>query len=63
MHDFTDVTYEVDESLAWITINRPERHNAFRARTVDALPMTSSGKIRKAMLRQRHRTQSAASLA
>jgi acyl-CoA synthetase (AMP-forming)/AMP-acid ligase II len=29
----------------------------------DALPMTSSGKIRKAMLRQQHRTQSAASLA
>jgi fatty-acyl-CoA synthase len=29
----------------------------------DSLPMTSSGKIRKAMLRQQHRTQSAASLA
>lgn len=37
MEDFTDVTYEVDEGLAWITINRPERYNAFRARTVDEL--------------------------
>ncbi|MGQ0841923.1 enoyl-CoA hydratase-related protein [Actinokineospora sp.] len=35
--EFTDVTYEVDNGLAWITINRPERYNAFRARTVDEL--------------------------
>lgn len=34
---FTDVLYEVDDGLAWITINRPERYNAFRARTVDEL--------------------------
>ena len=33
----TDVTYEVDHGLAWITINRPERYNSFRARTVDEL--------------------------
>jgi len=33
----TDVTYEVDRGLATITINRPERFNAFRARTVDEL--------------------------
>lgn len=37
--DFTDVTYEVDNGLAWITINRPERYNSFRARTVDELVM------------------------
>ncbi|WP_064444773.1 enoyl-CoA hydratase-related protein [Rhodococcus sp. YH3-3] len=35
--DFTDVTYKVDNGLAWITINRPDRYNAFRARTVDEL--------------------------
>jgi naphthoate synthase len=35
--DFTDVTYEVDNGLAWITINRPERYNSFRAKTVDEL--------------------------
>ena len=35
--DFTDVRYEVDRGLAWITIDRPERYNAFRARTVDEL--------------------------
>src|ERR1700735_2083033 len=40
MDDFTDVTYEVDEGLAWITITRPERYNAFRARTVDELVMS-----------------------
>jgi dihydroxynaphthoic acid synthetase len=39
MQEFTDVTYEVDDGLAWITINRPERYNAFRARTVDELVM------------------------
>src|ERR1700722_14456110 len=37
MHEFTDVTYEVQKGLAWITINRPERYNSFRARTVDEL--------------------------
>ncbi|BBG02750.1 MULTISPECIES: enoyl-CoA hydratase-related protein [Pseudonocardia] len=35
--EFTDITYEVDNGLAWITINRPDRYNAFRARTVDEL--------------------------
>ncbi len=33
----TDVAYEVERGLAWITIDRPERYNAFRARTVDEL--------------------------
>ena len=32
-----DVLYDVDRGLAWVTINRPERHNAFRGRTVDEL--------------------------
>jgi dihydroxynaphthoic acid synthetase len=34
---FTDVRYEIDESVAIITIDRPERMNAFRGRTVDEL--------------------------
>src|SRR6266498_4552686 len=37
MDDFTDVTYEVENGLAWITINRPDRYNSFRAKTVDEL--------------------------
>jgi len=37
LDDLTDVTYEIDNGLAWITINRPERFNAFRAKTVDEL--------------------------
>jgi 2-ketocyclohexanecarboxyl-CoA hydrolase len=37
MDELQDVRYEVDESLAWITIARPERMNAFRSRTVDEL--------------------------
>jgi naphthoate synthase len=37
MAEFTDITYEIDNGLAWITINRPERYNSFRARTVDEL--------------------------
>jgi dihydroxynaphthoic acid synthetase len=36
--DFTDVTYAVEEdSFAVITINRPDRMNSFRGRTVDEL--------------------------
>lgn len=35
--NFTDVLYEVEDGLAWITINRPDRYNAFRAQTVDEL--------------------------
>ncbi|WP_406691940.1 enoyl-CoA hydratase-related protein [Saccharopolyspora sp. ID03-671] len=37
MNAFTDVSYEVDNGLAWITINRPDRYNSFRAKTVDEL--------------------------
>ena len=35
--DFEDIRYEIDRGLATITIDRPERYNAFRARTVDEL--------------------------
>jgi dihydroxynaphthoic acid synthetase len=36
--EFTDVTYAVEEdAFAVITINRPDRMNAFRGRTVDEL--------------------------
>ncbi len=35
--ELTDTRYEVEDGLAWITIDRPERMNAFRARTVDEL--------------------------
>ncbi|MGC1511442.1 MAG: enoyl-CoA hydratase-related protein [Acidimicrobiales bacterium] len=35
--DLQDVAYSVDRGLAWVTIDRPERYNAFRARTVDEL--------------------------
>ncbi len=35
--ELEDVRYEVENGLAWITIDRPERFNAFRARTVDEL--------------------------
>jgi len=35
--EFTDITYEVENGVAWVTINRPQVRNAFRARTVDEL--------------------------
>ena len=35
--EFTDVLYDVDGPAAIVTINRPERYNAFRGRTVDEL--------------------------
>ena len=37
MDELTDVLYEVEDGLAVITINRPERMNSFRARTVDEM--------------------------
>src|SRR6516162_4227067 len=37
VNELTDVIYEEDNGLAWITINRPERFNSFRARTVDEM--------------------------
>jgi dihydroxynaphthoic acid synthetase len=36
-HTYEDIQYEVDGPAAVITINRPERYNAFRAKTVDEL--------------------------
>lgn len=35
--DFEDVIYEATGGIARITINRPERHNAFRSQTLDEL--------------------------
>ncbi|MDQ3145934.1 MAG: enoyl-CoA hydratase-related protein [Actinomycetota bacterium] len=37
LDELTDVTYAVEDGLAWVTIDRPARYNAFRARTVDEL--------------------------
>jgi len=35
--DFTDIKYQVSEGVATVTINRPDRYNALRGRTVDEL--------------------------
>src|SRR5213082_301980 len=37
MEELTDVRYEVEDGLAWVTIDRADRLNAFRAQTVDEL--------------------------
>src|ERR1017187_8374403 len=37
MTTFEDITYVVEDSAAIITINRPGRYNAFRARTVEEM--------------------------
>ncbi len=34
---YEDITYEIDAAAAVITINRPERYNAFRGKTVEEL--------------------------
>ncbi|MFI5366261.1 MAG: enoyl-CoA hydratase-related protein, partial [Candidatus Binatia bacterium] len=34
---FEDIVYEKRDGVAWITINRPEVRNAFRAKTVDEM--------------------------
>lgn len=35
--DYTDILYTVEDSTAIITINRPDRYNSFRGRTVEEL--------------------------
>lgn len=35
--DYTDILFDITNSVATITINRPEKYNAFRARTVEEL--------------------------
>jgi naphthoate synthase len=35
--NFEDILYDVEGPVATITINRPERYNAFRAQTIDEL--------------------------
>jgi naphthoate synthase len=37
LEGLADVRFEIERGLAWITIDRPDRLNAFRARTVDEL--------------------------
>ncbi len=37
LEEFTDVRYEVEDGVAIITIDRPDRYNALRGRTVDEL--------------------------
>ncbi|WP_068399777.1 enoyl-CoA hydratase-related protein [Kribbia dieselivorans] len=37
MTNFEDIIYTVDNGGAYITINRPERYNAFRGKTIDEL--------------------------
>ena len=34
---FEDIIYEIRNGVAWITINRPEKMNAFRGQTCDEL--------------------------
>ena len=37
LDELTDVRYVVDQRCAVVTIDRPDRMNAFRGRTVDEL--------------------------
>jgi 2-ketocyclohexanecarboxyl-CoA hydrolase len=36
-HDYQDLIYEIRNGVAWITINRPEKMNAFRGQTCEEL--------------------------
>src|SRR6185295_15387061 len=35
--NYRDIRYEVKDQVAWVTINRPSVHNAFREQTLDEM--------------------------
>ena len=37
MAEYSDIAFHIHEGIARITINRPDRYNAFRARTCEEL--------------------------
>src|SRR5690606_20269564 len=37
LSEYQDIKFEVEDGVAWVTINRPEVRNAFRERTLDEL--------------------------
>ena len=39
--EFEDILYELRNGVAWITINRPDKMNAFRGQTCDSIFGTS----------------------
>ena len=41
--NFEDILYEVKNGVAWITINRPEKMNAFRGTTCDEIIKALAG--------------------
>ncbi len=55
MSSFEDISYEVEGAAGIITINRPDRYNAFRSKTVDELIAAfqsawSDGRVRAVIL-------------
>jgi 1,4-dihydroxy-2-naphthoyl-CoA synthase len=48
---YSDILYEKQGGVAWITINRPEVRNAFRTR----LPRRPGRKVRQLLDRSSHR--------
>jgi 1,4-dihydroxy-2-naphthoyl-CoA synthase len=51
--DFKEIIYEKSEGIAKVTINRPERYNAFTALTLEemhAVPSVMHGRIMKLVL-------------
>ena len=46
--DYKEILFQIENDVAWITINRPEVLNAFREQTLDELTDAVSSVVRAA---------------
>jgi 2-ketocyclohexanecarboxyl-CoA hydrolase len=48
MAEYSDIAFHIHEGIARLTINRPDRYNAFRARTCELSFVQKVGELAEA---------------